>query len=131
MPYIQLDVNAHYPAPMKQRLAGALMASYAEIMATDPRRITVAIRELGEGGIWRTTQAGADPEPAAMLVLDIRRGRPPEQRLRVARALCAHCVEMLDIAPERLNVEFTQHAGDEMLHPALGGFSPEWQPGGQ
>jgi hypothetical protein len=27
---------------------------------------------------------------------------------------------------ERLNVELTQHAGDEMHHPALGAFGPEW-----
>ncbi len=26
----------------------------------------------------------------------------------------------------RLNVEFTQHSGDEMFHPSLGGYSPEW-----
>ena len=29
---------------------------------------------------------------------------------------------------DRLNVEFTQHSGDEMYHPALGGYSPDWTP---
>jgi hypothetical protein len=33
---------------------------------------------------------------------------------------------MLGLKKDRLNVEFTQHSGDEMYHAALGGFSPEW-----
>jgi hypothetical protein len=52
-------------------------------------------------------------------------------RMQVARALCADCAEILGLPKDRLNVEFTQHAGDEMYHPTLGGFSPEWEPGEQ
>ena len=33
---------------------------------------------------------------------------------------------MLGLREDRLNVEFTQHSGDEMYHPTLGGYSPEW-----
>jgi hypothetical protein len=66
-----------------------------------------------------------------MLMLDIRKGRSPEQRMEVAQALCAHCIEILGLQKNRLNVEFTQHSGDEMYHPALGGYSPEWAPGEQ
>ena len=54
---------------------------------------------------------------------------PAELRMRVAQALCAHCIELLGLREDRLNVEFTQHSGDEMYHPALGGFSPDWTPG--
>lgn len=43
-----------------------------------------------------------------------------------AKALCDDCIEILGLQKERLNVEFTQHAGNEMYHPALGGWSPEW-----
>ena len=32
----------------------------------------------------------------------------------VAKALCAHCIEILGLRENRLNVEFTQHSGDEM-----------------
>jgi len=60
------------------------------------------------------------------LMCDIRRGRSAELRLELAKALCRDCVEILGLSAERLNVEFTQHAGDEMYHPNLGGFSPEW-----
>ena len=35
-------------------------------------------------------------------------------------------VTILGLREDRLNVEFTQHTGDEMYHPALGSYSPEW-----
>ena len=57
---------------------------------------------------------------------DIRRGRSAELRLEVAKALCQDCIEILELREDLLNVEFTQHSGDEMYHPTLGGYSPEW-----
>ena len=99
------------------------------MMAVHVRRVSVAIRELGEGGLWRVTEDGGEAEPASLMMLDIRAGRPPAQRMAVAEALCAHCVGILGLRGDRLNVEFTQHSGDEMVHPALGGYSPDWTPG--
>lgn len=128
MPYLQLDVTRSYPPRDKQRLAAAMSETYARMMSVDIRRISVAIRELGAGGVWRVAEAGQEPVEVAMLMLDIRRGRPAEQRMQVARALCAHCIEILGLREDRLNVEFTQHDGDEMYHPALGGYSPDWKP---
>ncbi|NDL62263.1 tautomerase family protein [Acerihabitans arboris] len=129
MPYLQLDVNGRYPAAEKQRLAASLSATYASMMSVDIRRISVAVRELGDGGVWRVAETGGEPVPVSVLMLDIRRGRTPELRMEVARALCAHCIAILGLREDRLNVEFTQHTGDEMYHPALGGYSPEWQSG--
>ncbi len=128
MPYLQLDVNGHYPAGDKQRLAANMSETYARMMSVDIRRISVAIREL-DGGVWRIAESGADPVPVSVLMLDIRRGRSAELRMAVAKALCAHCIEILGLREDHLNVEFTQHSGDEMVHPALGGYSPEWGPG--
>jgi phenylpyruvate tautomerase PptA (4-oxalocrotonate tautomerase family) len=128
MPYLQLDVNDHYPVESKRSLAAKMSETYARMMSVDIRRISVAIRELGEGGVWRIAEAGTDPVPVAVMMLDIRKGRPPELRMEVAKALCAHCVDILGLREDRLNVEFTQHSGDEMYHPALGGYSPEWTP---
>lgn len=129
MPYLQLDViGPHTPAD-KKLLARRMSETYAAMMSVDIRRISVAIRELGEGGVWRVVEAGTDPVPVSVMMLDVRRGRPPELRMEVEKALCAHCVEILGLAEDRLNVEFTQHSGDEMYHPALGGYSPEWEPG--
>ncbi|HKL25670.1 MAG TPA: hypothetical protein VJ910_05530 [Desulfuromonadales bacterium] len=125
MPYLQLDVNGPFPAETKERLAKQLCETYARLMTMDIRRISVAIRELGGGGPWRMIDG--EPEPAAVLMCDIRRGRSAQQRLELARALCRDCADILGLDPNRLNVEFTQHAGDEMYHPTLGGWSPEWQ----
>lgn len=129
MPYLQLDVNETYPVESKKELALRISRTYASMMSVDIRRITVAIRELGPGAVWRVAEANAEPVPAALLMLDIRRGRSAELRMELAMALCAHCIQMLGLREDRLNVEFTQHDGDEMYHPALGGYSPDWKPG--
>jgi len=129
MPYLQLDVCCSYSVADKKRLATAMSETYSRMMSVDVRRISIAIRELGEGGVWRIPEAGEEPTPVSMLMLDIRQGRPAGLRMEVAKALCRHCVEILGLREDRLNVEFTQHAGDEMYHPTLGGYSPEWKPG--
>lgn len=127
MPYLQLDVNGRSAPEDKRRLAAAMSETYARMMSVDIRRITVAIRDLGEGGLWRVSEIGTEPVPVSMMMLDIRRGRPLDLRMSLAKALCAHCFEILGLHEDRLNVEFTQHSGGEMYHPALGGFSPEWE----
>ncbi|TDN63989.1 tautomerase [Paraburkholderia sp. BL10I2N1] len=124
MPYLQLDVNGQYPPEAKARLAQLLCETYASMMSVDIRRISVAVRECGDGGVWRMIDGR--PQPVAVLMCDIRRGRSAELRLEVAKSLCRHCIEILGLHEDRLNVEFTQHAGDEMYHPTLGGYSPEW-----
>lgn len=129
MPYLQLDVTGNYTTDAKKRLASEMSQTYSRMMEVDIRRISVAIRELGQGGVWRIPEVGAEPVPVSLMMLDIRRGRPAELRMAVAKALCGHCIEILGLRKDRLNVEFTQHDGDEMYHPTLGEFSPEWQPG--
>ena len=129
MPYLQLDVNGYFPVEAKQRLARRLCETYARMMTVDIRRISVAIREVGEGGVWRAVEEGGEPVPVAVLMCDIRRGRSADLRMEVAKALCQACIETLGLREDRLNVEFTQHAGDEMYHPTLGGYSPEWSEG--
>ena len=128
MPYLQLDVNDHYTRDQKHALAKKLCQTYTAMMTVDIRRISVAIREVGDGGVWRTVNDSGDLEPVSVLMCDIRKGRPPEQRMALAKRLIADCVEILGLREDRLNVEFTQHTGDEMYHPTLGGFSPDWSP---
>ena len=127
MPYLQLDLATRHHLAEKQRLARRFGEIYSEIMQADVKRITVAIRETGEGGVWRCNDG--EPSPAALLMCDIRRGRQPEQRAKLAQALIDACVEILGLRVDRLNVEFTQHAGDEMYHPMLGGLSNDWSEG--
>lgn len=126
MPYLQLDVNGPCAVADKRKLAASMSQTYARMMSVDIRRISVAVREAGDGGIWRIAADGEEPTTVSVLMLDIRKGRSAELRMAVAQALCAHCVEILGLQEDRLNVEFTQHDGDEMYHPALGGYSPDW-----
>ena len=51
MPYLQLDVNGHYPVEEKKRLVTKLSETYSGMLDVDVGRISVAIRELGEGGL--------------------------------------------------------------------------------
>jgi len=125
MPYLQLDVPAHYPVDVKRRLARRLGDQFARIMQTTPNLVTVAFRELGEGGVWACS--AGEPEPAAMIVCDVRRGRPPEQRAELAQALIDACVETLGLRSDYIAVEFTQHAYDEMYRPGRG-WGTEWTP---
>jgi phenylpyruvate tautomerase PptA (4-oxalocrotonate tautomerase family) len=124
MPYLQLDVNGSHAIDAKRRLAQELSATYADMMKVDARRISIAIRELGDGGVWRFVDGVA--VPVAVLMCDIRRGRTPELRMELAKKLTGLCITHLGLPQDSVNVEFTQHTGDEMYHPTLGGYSPEW-----
>jgi len=110
---------------VKRRLAKKLGHIYAERMQADVSRVSVAIRELTLGGLWRCTPD--EPYEAALLMCDIRKGRPPEQRADLAKALVDTCIEILGLRLDQINVEFTQHTGDEMYHPLRGGLSLDWR----
>jgi phenylpyruvate tautomerase PptA (4-oxalocrotonate tautomerase family) len=118
MPYLQLDVPRHYPIDVKRHLARRLGHIFADIMQTTPDKVVVAFRELRPGSLWR---CGDDElQPAAVLKCDVRRGRPAEQRARLAQALITACVAALDLRSTQLSVAFTQHAGDEVFRPGYG-----------
>jgi phenylpyruvate tautomerase PptA (4-oxalocrotonate tautomerase family) len=123
MPYLQLDVSQEYSSNDKQRLAKRLGEIYVNLMHVNVRRISVAVREL-KGGVWRCTEH--EPYAAALLMCDIRRGRSPEQRSKLAEALVGACIDILGLRIDQINVEFTQHSGDEMFHSILGGLSDDW-----
>jgi phenylpyruvate tautomerase PptA (4-oxalocrotonate tautomerase family) len=130
MPNLQLDLTDSYPVTVKQELAKRFGDIYAEVMQTTPDLVDVTFRELGEGGLWRCGKS--DPVPAVTLVCDIRRGRTPEQRERLARALVDASVDALGLDPLLVSVEFTQHSGDEIYRSILidgvvrGGLSKDW-----
>ena len=127
MPSLQLDVPATHTVAVKRALARELGAVYAEVMDARPELVTVVIRDLGEGAVWRCDHG--EPVAAALLMCDIRRGRPAETLAALSRRLIAVCAAALALDPGHVKVEFTQHAGDEMYHPQLGGFNREWEPG--
>jgi phenylpyruvate tautomerase PptA (4-oxalocrotonate tautomerase family) len=82
---------------VKRDLAKRLGNIYAEVLQTTPDLVHVTLPELGEGNAWFCR--GETPRPAALLSLEIRRGRRPEQRERLAEAVLAACVDALCIDP--------------------------------
>jgi phenylpyruvate tautomerase PptA (4-oxalocrotonate tautomerase family) len=125
VPYLQFDLPAAYPAAAKRALATRLGSLYAEIMQTSPSIVKVSFREIGPDNLFRCgTVDGV--EPVVVGQCEIRRGRPTEQRARLAAALVAACSEALDVAPDSVELEFTQHAGDEMYR--RGAFASDWSP---
>jgi phenylpyruvate tautomerase PptA (4-oxalocrotonate tautomerase family) len=127
MPYIQIEVTKHYSSETKKRLVKTIGETYSKIMQADVRRITVTIRELGEGSIWRCSEG--EPAPAAIMMCDIRAGRPKETREILSRNLIEVCNEILELDINQLNIEFTQHSGDEMYHQWMGRLSDDWSVG--
>ena len=124
MPYLQLEVIRSYPYATKKLLAKRIGEVYSKIMKADQNRITVSIRELGEGSLWRC--GDGEPMPAAIMMCDIRKGRDALIRTELSRELIDMCNEVLGLETGQLNIEFTQHSGDEMYHQRLGSFSSEW-----
>ena len=124
MPYLHLDLPGTYPVKVKRELATRLCKLCAEIMETQPWRPNVGIAELGADNLYHL---GADGlEPVTMVLVEFRRGRPPEKRLALGRAIVDACVELLGVPRRTVLVEFTPHTGDEMLRD--GNWVSDWTP---
>jgi phenylpyruvate tautomerase PptA (4-oxalocrotonate tautomerase family) len=126
MPYLHLDLPLAVAPAERAEIAARLARLYAEVMQTNPERVTVAFRELGENGLLRLTPEG-ELETVVIVNCDIRRGRPPEQRERLGAAVGALLQETLGWPAERTLLEFTQHAGDEFWRST--GLGSDWTPG--
>jgi len=124
MPYLQVDLPAPASADVKRRFARRLAELYAEAMLTQPHIPAIAFRELGQGNLVRL-QDGA-LVPVLVVMCDIRRGREPEIREALARAIAAECSSAFAIDERQVVVEFTQHTPDEMFR--YGNMAPEWSP---
>jgi phenylpyruvate tautomerase PptA (4-oxalocrotonate tautomerase family) len=125
MPYLHLDLPIAVSAADRERVAGGLARLYADVMQTTPEQVTVAFRELGEHGVLSMGADGA-VRPVAVVQLDIRRGRPPEQRERLGAGIAELLEEALGWPPSRTILEFTQHSGDEFW--VEGGLGTDWTP---
>ncbi|MGY4769594.1 hypothetical protein ACXC9Q_21970 [Kribbella sp. CWNU-51] len=126
MPSIQIDLPITIDAAAKQALAHRVGAVYGATMQVAMDLLTVSVHDLGEGGVWRCHESGP-PTPSALIMCDIRQGRPDETRAQLAQSLIDLCVDMFDLDRLWMKVEFTQHAGNEMYHPHLNGFNSDWK----
>lgn len=124
MPYLQVDLPAPASTEAKHGFARRLAALYADAMETASHIPAIAFRELGAGNLVRLQ----DGELRSVLVVmcDIRRGRPPEQREVLARAIARDAAATFAIDELQVVVEFTQHTPDEMFR--YGKIAPEWSP---
>jgi phenylpyruvate tautomerase PptA (4-oxalocrotonate tautomerase family) len=124
VPYVQFDLPGVYASETKRELAERVGRLYAEVMQTTPGIVKVAFRELGAANLFRCTDGA--PEPVVVVMCDIRRGRPAEQRARLATAITSAAAAALHVGAEQVEVEFTQHPGDEMYRH--GALVPDWDP---
>lgn len=125
MPSIQVDLPLTADVATRQAFAERVGRIYAEIMQVGRDLLTVSVHALGPGAVWRCHESGP-ATPSGLIMCDIRSGRPVETRVRLSQALIDACVETFALDALWLKVEFTQHAGDEMYHPHLGGFNTDW-----
>lgn len=126
MPSLQFDLPLDLDLDTRRCLAGEIGDVYAEVMDVRLEFITVSIHALGPGGVWRCGTEG--PEPAGLVMCDVRAGRSAATREALARRLVEVVARICGLEERLLKVEFTQHSGDEMYHPGLGGFAPDWTP---
>lgn len=124
MPYLHFDLPRRYSAATKRALAARLGALYAELMQTTPNIVKVGFRELGDENLFRCGAPDGGVEPVVVGQCDIRRGRPVEQRAALAAAIVQACADALDLDASQIELEFTQHSGDEMYR--RGAYAGDW-----
>ena len=125
MPYLHLDLPLAVAAADRAEIATGLAHTYARVMETNPERVTVAFRELGDDGVVRIGPGGV-LETVIVVNCDVRRGRPPEQRERLGDAVAALLEEALGWPRRRTILEFTEHAGNEVWRST--GLGTDWSP---
>jgi phenylpyruvate tautomerase PptA (4-oxalocrotonate tautomerase family) len=113
MPYLHLNLAKRYPSQAKRDLATRLCRLYSDVMQTQSWRPNVGIAELGEDNLFHLGPDGL--ESITMVLVEIRRGRPLDQRLELGRGIVDICSEVLGVPERTVLVEFTVHSGDEIL----------------
>jgi phenylpyruvate tautomerase PptA (4-oxalocrotonate tautomerase family) len=113
MPYLHLNLGKKYPSQTKRDLATRLCRLYSHVMQTQSWRPNVGIAELGEDNLFHLGPDGL--ESITMVLVEIRRGRPLDQRLELGRGIVDICSEVLGVPQRTVLVEFTVHSGDEIL----------------
>jgi hypothetical protein len=86
---LHLDLPGTYPIEVKR----------------EPWRPNVGIAELGKDNLYHLGPDGL--EPITMVMVEFRRGRSPDKRLALGRAIVDICVELLGVPRHTVMVEFS------------------------
>jgi phenylpyruvate tautomerase PptA (4-oxalocrotonate tautomerase family) len=126
MPQLRFQLNFTPATEEKKRFAVAVVRHFSEIMETGTDHIAVAIQCVGPHDL-SFGRAGPSGGRVALLDADIRRGRTPEQKRRLALALVEEISRMFTVDPEAVYVVYTEHDGpDFQLSDRV---LPAWTPG--
>jgi 5-carboxymethyl-2-hydroxymuconate isomerase len=111
MPHLQFEVNRELENEAKTSFANEIREIYSTVMDTDTGHIAITIRELSK---YNLTIGRASPEdPICLMNLDIREGRPIEERRELALKYMDVVEHYFDVKRQNQYVTFTQHPGED------------------
>lgn len=111
MPHLQFEFNRKIPDGKKQQLSANVMRLFADVMDTGTDHIAITVRQVGTNGLG----LGRVENPEAGIAFvnaDIRSGRNPEQRRRLALGLMDEIHALCNIPVSNMYVILTEHPGD-------------------
>ena len=111
MPHLQFDLNFAPTAREKSRFARAVVRHFAGIMDTGTDHIAITFRCYRRGDLV----FGRAERPAkgiAFLDADIRTGRTPEQKRRLALAIMGELEKTWGVPTRSVYVVYTEHDGE-------------------
>lgn len=126
MPHIQIEINQTLSDPQKTALAGEVKALFARIMDTGTDHIATSIREYGTYNL-DLGRVADHTLGVALANVDLRQGRPLQQRRNLALGLIDLLNRMLGIPPDHAYVTITQHKGED-FH-LVERYLSDWQEG--
>ena len=126
MPHLQFDLNFGATGEEKSRFAAAVIRHFAEVMDTGTDHIGVMLRTHDREALAFGRAAEGDGR-IVFLNADIRLGRTPDQRRRLALAIIAEAGRTWGVAERSVYVVYTEHDGEhfQLSDRVL----PSWTPG--
>lgn len=111
MPHLQFDLNFAPTAVRKSRFAEAVIRHFAEIMDTGTDHVAITFRCYRRGDLV-FGRAGKRPGRIAFLDADIRAGRRPDQKRRLALAVMGELEKAWGVPTRNVYVVYTEHDGE-------------------
>jgi phenylpyruvate tautomerase PptA (4-oxalocrotonate tautomerase family) len=111
MPHLQFELNFGAAAEEKKRFSEAVIRHFSEIMDTGTDHIAVTLRCFASEDLTfgRAAPSGGR---TAFVDADIRSGRAPAQKRRLALAFIDEIARTWRVAPEAVYVILTEHDGE-------------------